>query len=175
MLDQKGRNGGYNFCKIVNKILRVFNEILLCRHAQGRNMLFCTRIRLFMPKEFAFCCPKIRQATNRSFKLSSKTKQVAIALNAKKNVQVPKKDLRDSFHLNGHTGFRILPRYSKFETSYIPWLFERGRGRNRNGLYIRREASIYADTPVHTVEISKKYIYISNFLKAFLSLNRNEW
>ena len=137
-------------------------------------MLFCTRIRLFMPKEFAFFCPKMRQATKRSFKCSSKTKQRAIALNAKKNVQVLRKDLRDSFHLNGHTGFRILPRYSKFETSYIPWLFEGGRGRNRNGWYIRRVASIYADTPVHTVEISKIYIYLISWKHFYHLIGMND-
>ena len=124
-----------------------------------------------MPKEFAFCFPKCAKQQKKV--LNNVTKQNKwLASNAKKNVLLPQKDLRDSFHLNGHTGFRILPRYSKSETSYIPRLFEKGRNRNR--LYIRRVASIYADTPVDTVEISNTYIHISNFLKAILSLNGNE-
>ena len=41
-----------------------------------------------------------------------------------------------------------------------------------NGLDIRGVASIYAHTPVRTAEIWKKYIF--HFLKAFLSLNRDD-
>lgn len=131
-----------------------------------------TRIRLFMPKEFASCFPKCAKQQKKKVLNDVPKQNKWLASNAKKNVLLPQKDLRDSFHLIGHTGFRILPRYSKFETSYTPRLFEEGR--NRNGLYIKRVASIYADTPVHTVEISNTYICISNFLKVILSLNGNE-